>query len=1128
MLQYFLLVLQITALKTQFIPLSQGPPKERKGSSLIFHPTLNEIFVFGGSEKTENLFFDIWSYSLTSNIWKEYQPLSETKPSGRYACASFFHQDEIFIYGGNSNLGPLKDLWKFDPSTYTWSSISTINNPRTRFMSSYCDYYKDDKHFLAIYGGYIQGGLGPRLYILDLINFIWTFHGFGPFGSAAAGLVYYEDSLYLTGGLCNCTNLTAIPNTETHKYNLKNLSWQSLNTTKNYISRSLFGYTQWENYLYNFYGWSDTNYFLELSIMRLNLKTLIWEEILTNNYIQKTQYYGFAQANNSFYIFGGSDTKTVTNSLIKYSFSSSEFETIENIYLTPLSISNSCMVAMTNFIYLFGGMVGSIKLNDLWRYDVIENIWEKLKTYGEIPSPRSHAGAAAEGHTMIIWGGKDTYRYFNDAYKYNGLTKTWKLLLYNGSNSSPRYGVCVTISLPYVYIIGGDTVDGASSVLWEYDINQEKYTIIDSSTRFIQGFGHSCELRNENKQLFLYLVYGTGDGDTPLGYVYKYNFHSKFWVKIRDPGLSPDNRSRAVVKILGKKAYVFGGQTWATKAYSDVLEIGLDDGFVRKTDSLPVEVYLAGFTYLGSKVYIYGGGTVFEGTIRFLVPNHNFLYVDMFSLCDDDCKMICSPGTFQANGTVCNLCEPGSYSMNYGTDKCVLCPPGTYNNNYGSNTNRQCLPCDEGYFNSLYGQTHCRKCLESYVCPIGTIYPSESSLKDLVSSIQPPLYSRPTAQANKIALQVQMSFVSLGVLIIFIVICTPKIRKKVINFDIYSLSHNYNLNQPLYFKKTFFGSVFTIIFIVFAIIITSQAIVIYIKDNIFETKTLMPLVVLEKEVSRFLGNFTASVKLYNYGGMCIENDFCVDDISIKTTKINIGKSEIICVKEKYDCAIFYYCKNCEIKSDSKITFTLKEINSYTTAIKANLTSSSSIPSEISSIEIIKVASKNELFRGETPTKFYFTITPSYYKSQTDSATGYHIASEKFPKAGSSYTPSDLGFTSYLSIEFTLTKALNGLYTSRLPIQTQLVLLMAILGTVPGIMSINGSIMSFIESNYISYSIKRNKKHSMKQLVRNRKTASVSFKRNTIPVYSKTTENPIFTDVLGDITLNISYITSISK
>lgn len=960
---------------------------------------------------------------------------------------------------------------------------------------------------------------------MDLEGFIWTFHGFGPYGSAAASLVYYEGSLYLTGGLCNCTNSSAIPNTETYKYDLTSLIWESITTTKNYITRSLFGYAQWQNYIYNFYGWSDSNYYLEPSIMRLDLKNLIWEELLTNNNIQITQYYGFTKSYDTFYIFGGSDTKTVINTLIKYSFPFSEFEIITNHYLTPLSISNACMVAISNFIYLFGGMVGSIKLNDLWRYDVIENIWEKLKTYGEIPSPRSHAGAASEGNVMVIWGGKDLYEYLNDAYQYNGLTRTWKLIVYSGLGPSPRYGVCITISLPYIYIIGGDTVDGASSVLWQYDISQEKYTLLDSDTAFTQGFGYSCELKSENYQLFLYIVYGTGDGDTPLGYIYKYNLHSKYWVKIRDPGVNPDNRSRAVVKILGNKAYVFGGQTWATKAYADVLEIGLQDGFLREVDSLPVDVFLAGFAYLGSKIYIYGGGTTFEGTIRFFVPNNNFLYVDMFSLCAEDCKMVCSPGTFLANGTVCELCGPGSYSEDYGADKCLLCPPGTYNNEYGSNTKRQCLPCDEGYFNSFYGQTHCRKCFESYVCPVGTMNPSENLLKDSITSKQPSLYSRPTAWANEIALQVQISFISLGILIIFIVICTPKIRQKLMNFDIYSLSHNHNIDQPLYKKKTFFGTIFSLIFIIIAIVIVSQAFVIYIKDNVYEIKTLMPLVVLEKEVMRFLGNFTVSVKLYNYGGVCIENDKCNEDISVKVTKINIEKSEFVCVKEKYNCIIYYYCIDCEIKSDSRISFTLKEVNSYTTAIEANLTSSSSIPGEISSIEIVKVANTNELFRGVTPTKFYFTITPSYYTSQTGSATGYHIALEKSPNAGSSYKPSDISLTSHLFIELHLTQALNGLYTSRLLVQTQLILLMAILGTVPGIMDLIGSTMSFIESKYIVYYTKRNKKTTLQHIICNRKSVSKSFKQNTTAVYSKTSENPVFTDIIGDATLNLSYITS---
>jgi hypothetical protein len=107
---------------------------------------------------------------LNSDTWKEYRPLTDTAPGNeylapRYACASFVHKDSLYIYGGNSNLGPLKDLWKFDPYNFMWELIPTVSNPRTRFMASYKDYFIEETHYMCLYGGYIQGGLGPRLYM---------------------------------------------------------------------------------------------------------------------------------------------------------------------------------------------------------------------------------------------------------------------------------------------------------------------------------------------------------------------------------------------------------------------------------------------------------------------------------------------------------------------------------------------------------------------------------------------------------------------------------------------------------------------------------------------------------------------------------------------------------------------------------------------------------------------------------------------------------------------------------------------------------------------------------------------------------------------------------------------------
>ncbi|OMJ87148.1 hypothetical protein SteCoe_11147 [Stentor coeruleus] len=1087
----------ITAIETGFIPKTRAPPKARKGASMMIHESLNEIFIFGGSEKTETLFNDVWGYNLNSDTWKEYRPLTDNAPAPRYACASFVHNNFLYIYGGNSNLGPLKDLWKFDPNNVMWEVVPTINNPRTRFMAAFKDYFIEGVHYMCLYGGYIQGGLGPRLYTLNIDTLTWSLLGYGPFGSAGGGLSIYKDTIYLTGGLCNCTYDNIIePNPYTYRYNLTENNWEKVETTGEYITRSLFGYNIWDNYLYNFFGWSDINYDLEPTIMRLDLTSNKWETLIPDDLNEVIQYYAGKKVGNNYYFFGGSDATTINNKLMKYSIEDKTLNIVTKKYPNPSSISNACMVAISQYIYLFGGMIGSTKLNDLWRYDIIGDSWNKMKTYGDIPSPRSHIGAAAEGDIMIIWGGKGTSGYLNDAFQYNSLTRTWKLLKFIDINPTQRYGVCITLKLPYFYLFGGDTVDGASSILWQYDVTHEKYERLDANIKFTQGFGHACELRVEDGDLMLYVIYGTGDGDTPIGFIQKHNFRTKKWKTIRDPGLSPDNRSRSVVKLIGDKVYIIGGQTWATKAYSDILEIDMSNNNLTHIGNMPIEVYLAPSAYVGSRLYMYGGGSAYDETIRFLVPNSNFMYINLFSVCSDNCDIICSPGTYKLNSTYCALCEPGSYSLDYGSEKCSLCPPGTYNNIYGSNSDRQCYPCSVGYFNDKYGQVHCRKCFESYVCPVGTMRPSESSLKDSITSVQPRLYSRPTAEANAIALNVQMAVMAVGILIVIIVLCTKKTREMIKSLDIYTLLHNYEFDQPLYKRKTFFGSIFTLIFLVLAGVIVSQSLVIYFKDNIYETKSLIPLVVLEKDVSKFLTDFNVTVTLSNYGGECITKDVCNENIGFSTSRISYEATNFNCYKDDFDCSLFYQCNQCEIKSDSSIIFSLKELYSYTTAISVNFTSGSSIPGQISSMKIVKVAKNTELFRGNNPTMFYFTVTPSYYVSSISNIekyTGYHIASELSPVSGSSFTPDDMGFTSNLYIQLSLSRDLNSLYTNRLPAQTKLALIMALLGSVPGILNLVGSVMAFIEGNYLNCIKNKKKKLDMASLKKGRKNAENALK-----------------------------------
>jgi hypothetical protein len=89
---------------------------------------------------------------------------------------------------------------------------------------------------------------------------------------------------------------------------------------------------------------------------------------------------------------------------------------------------------------------------------------------------------------------------------------------------------------------------------------------------------------------------------------------------------------------------------------------------------------------------------------------------------------------------------------------------------------------------------------------------------------------------------------------------------------------------------------------------------------------------------------------------------------------------------------------------------MKEALSYASFLSVNLTSSSSIPNEFSSVFIpVNPNSKELLLRGTDPTIVYYSLTPSVifmkiFTSQSSewpsSETGYHIAPDQNPMIGS--------------------------------------------------------------------------------------------------------------------------------
>lgn len=142
----------------------------------------------------------------------------------------------------------------------------------------------------------------------------------------------------------------------------------------------------------------------------------------------------------------------------------------------------------------------------------------------------------------------------------------------------------------------------------------------------------------------------------------------------------------------------------------------------------------------------------------------------------------------------------------------------------------------------------------------------------------------------------------------------------------------------------------------------------------------------------------------NYGGECSVDHKCASGISISQEYLDGKFSEPVCEKKSSDCFVRTVCRNCELTNTGSTTIVMSESQSFAAEIYVNVTTSSSIPDEVSSIFTVITADENTIFRGIEPTIVYLLVTPSVFLSQVSDwaseLTGYHIAQSRDPTKGS--------------------------------------------------------------------------------------------------------------------------------
>ena len=893
-----------------------------------------------------------------------------------------------------------------------------------------------------------------------------------------------NEKLYTFGGV----NEDKIGFSDLIVYSLGEDTW-SLVETEDFKAKTLFSGGAYKDTLFALSGWDESTYTISAEIQSLTPST---KTTWTGSELEDIPLVNYAstQSDSIIYIFGGRSEASISNSLLKLDLDGNSVTVLSENFENPGVLKYSSMVVVQRKIILFGGERYGKKNSDLWVFDLETEAWELEMTIGNTPSPRSHAGITAQGDVVVILGGQGEFNLLNDLYLFNFKTKRW-IMLEPESILRPnqRYGPCVSIDLPKIYIFGGKSNEGISSVLWEYNTEDNTYTILETNTKFESGFGQYCEIFKENQKSSLFLAFGTGNIDNPLGYVYSYDLDEGVWSELYQVENFKFNRSDAIVKKVSKYLFVVGGQTWDRETYNSIQVFNYEDGKVEEiSESLDKPVYAPAYTYVGDQLFVYGGGGVYGSILLSYQASSEFFKFSLRESCTD-CNILCSPGTYFSALDTCTPCKKGTYNDQYGASECEKCPEGTENNVLGASSERQCYPCQEGFYTSSKGTAQCLKCLESYSCPVGSKSVYSSNITDSISSDQPAILKRNTAEADRIGSSIRTAVIIFGIFILLILLFTEKTRAIIKSIDTYNALHNYQLDVPMYRRKTFFGSVFTMIFIIIALVLVIQTLILYFMDNLSESKRLIPIVILEDTVDNFQADFDVKVTFYNYGGECSNDDEeCVSDFEVTLNMISRESYSLSCKKSGNNCVFTLKCYTCEVNVESSILFALREPFSYSTAVGVKFTSDSSIPNEQSIISAVKAADSGSLFRGPDPTIFYFSLIPSFFEDDDGKKTGYHVTTQATPDAGSMIIPEQFSYTSYQYVLLSVSRDLNALYTLRLITYSLFLLIMALIGSVIGIMNVIGGAMSFVESNYLERKAKKERNDKNEKLMENRKMA----------------------------------------
>ena len=590
-------------------PASISSPSERYRHSMVYLDGLNKGVLFGGDNESwpGSYIGDTWTYDVLYNSWKEMSP--STSPDARRGHDMVYSSqaNKVILFGGRTSLGYQSDCWIYDPILDNWTEMSPSVAPEDRFYHKMV--YSSQSDTVVLYGGNNGDTELNDTWVYDLNKDNWTqmFPVQNPGPRRYTSMVYLpeSDQVLLFGGWNGTNDLN-----DTWIYDIPQNNWFPINpvTTPSARRNHCMVYLEHTDqiFLYGGTSGSDESWIYDLDqntweeqspptspgarvqhtmITSTNSGHIILYGGLESNFVNETWSYDLARnewieltptdhpGDKQYLAMAYSPQKDKIVIFGDWSNNNDEtwsYDLITNTWtkMSPPSAppprhgAKMVYSSKADKFILYGGYNASDPKEDTWVYDLELDFWTQMQPLSS-PGPRAYYSMvyASDYDKVILYGGYETGNTYGDTWIYDLTTNTWAEM-HPIISPGGRYWHTMTYipRTKQVILFGGATETGASNATWVYDLDQNTWTELITSTVPISRYNHGMGYNAESNQI---IIHGGTSIALPLNDTWILDLTEMDWIQA-SPTYSPLRRNDAPeMTSMVDPVILFGGNAYS-------------------------------------------------------------------------------------------------------------------------------------------------------------------------------------------------------------------------------------------------------------------------------------------------------------------------------------------------------------------------------------------------------------------------------------------------------------------------------------------------------------------------------------------------------------------------------------